>query len=301
MQETIDPDLALFAHVVAAGSIAAAARRIGLSAPMVSRRLSRLEARLGAVLLRRTTRRLELTAQGEVFYRDVREILAAIEQAETRLAGVTRLPAGPLKVSAPTSFGRLHLAPALKPFLDRHPRVALTLELSDAYVDLLADRFDLAVRITAELPPGVEAERLASSRRVLCAAPSYLAARGEPADVAELRRHSLLAPGEQQLIWRLGIDGREVLVSGESVVRTNSSEVVRELTVAGVGISLRSLWDVSGELAAGRLVRVLPQVEGSLDVGVWAVRPRAAFTPPAVEAFVAHLRDTLGPTPPWEG
>lgn len=300
MQETIDPDLALFAHVAAAGSIAAAARRIGLSAPMVSRRLARLEARLGTALIRRTTRRLELTAQGEAFYRDVREILAAIEQAEARLAGVTRIPAGPLKVSAPTSFGRLHVAPALKPFLDRHPRVALTLELSDAYVDLLAERVDLAVRITAELPPGVEAERLATSRRVLCAAPSYVSARGAPADIAELRRHSLLAPGEQ-LLWRLATNGREVLVSGESVVRTNSSEVVRELTVAGVGIALRSLWDVSGELAAGQLVRVLPQVEGSLDVGVYAVRPRAAFTPPAVEAFVAHLRETLGPIPPWEG
>ncbi|HKR86934.1 MAG TPA: LysR family transcriptional regulator [Phenylobacterium sp.] len=299
MQETIDPDLALFAHVVTAGSIAAAARRIGLSAPMVSRRLSRLEARLGVALIRRTTRRLELTAQGEVFYRDVREILAAIEQAEARLAGVARIPAGPLKVSAPTSFGRLHVAPALKPFLVRHPRVALTLELSDAYVDLLAERVDLAVRITAELPAGVEAERLATSRRVLCAAPGYLVEHGAPAGVGELRRHRLLMPGEQQA-WRLAMDGREVVVAGESVVRTNSSEVVRELTLAGVGISLRSLWDVSRELAAGRLVRVLPEVEGSLDVGVYAVRPRAAFTPPAVEAFVAHLRETLGPTPPWE-
>jgi DNA-binding transcriptional LysR family regulator len=300
MQETLDPDLALFAQVVAGGSIAAAARRIGLSAPMVSRRLARLEARLGTALIRRTTRRLELTAQGEVFYRDVREILAAVEQAEARLAGVTRIPAGPLKVSAATSFGRLHVAPALKPFLDRHPRVALTLELSDAYVDLLAERFDLAVRITAELPPGVEAERLATSRRVLCAAPGYLVEHGAPAEIAELRRHRLLMPGEQQA-WRLATGGREVVVSGESVVRTNSSEVVRELTLAGVGISLRSLWDVSRELAAGRLVRVLPQAEGSLDVGVWAVRPRAAFTPPAVEAFVEHLRETLGPIPPWEG
>jgi DNA-binding transcriptional LysR family regulator len=299
MQETLDPDLALFAQVAAAGSIAAAARRIGLSAPMVSRRLARLESRLGTALIRRTTRRLELTAQGEVFYRDVREILAAVEQAEARLAGVTRNPAGPLKVSAPTSFGRLHVAPSLKPFLDRHPRVTLTLELSDAYVDLLADRFDLAVRITAELPAGVEAERLATSRRVLCAAPSYLAAHGAPREIAELRRHRLLATGEQHA-WRLSTEGREVAMSGESVVRTNSSEVVRELTLAGVGISLRSLWDVGGELAAGQLVRVLPEVEGSLDVGVYAVRPRAAFTPPAVEAFIAHLRQTLGPTPPWE-
>ncbi|CAN7662072.1 LysR family transcriptional regulator [Phenylobacterium sp. LjRoot225] len=300
MQESIDPDLALFAHVVAAGSIAAAARRIGLSSPMVSRRLSRLEARLGVTLVRRTTRRLELTVQGEDFYREVRAILAAIEQAEARLTGAARLPAGPLKISAPTSFGRLHVAPGLKPFLDRHPKVSVALELSDAYVDLLTDRIDLAVRITAALPPGVDAERLATSRRVLCAAPSYIQEHGAPATIGELRGHSLLAAGGQ-LPWRLSRNGQEVVVNGESVVRTNSSEVVRELAVAGVGIALRSLWDVSQELAAGRLVRILPGVEGSLDVGIYAVRPRSPFTPPAVEAFVAHLRTTLGPTPPWEG
>lgn len=299
MQETIDPDIALFAQVVACGSIAAAARHIGLSSPMVSRRLARLEARLGVVLARRTTRRLELTAQGEGFYRDVLAILAAVEQAEARLTGAARVPAGPLRVSAPTSFGRLHVAPALKPFLDSCPKVAVTLELSDDYVDLLADRIDLAVRITAELPPGVEAERLATSRRVLCAAPAYLETHGAPSTVEELNRHNLLA-AVGQLPWRLAMDGREMLVSGESVVRTNSSEVVRELAVAGVGVALRSLWDVSPELAAGRLVRILPQVEGSLDVGVYAVRPRAAFTPPAVAAFIAHLRTTLGPRPPWE-
>jgi DNA-binding transcriptional LysR family regulator len=299
MQETIDPDLALFAHVAAAGGIAAAARRIGLSSPMVSRRLARLEARLGVVLVRRTTRRLELTAQGEDFYREVRAILAAVEQAEARLTGAARLPAGPLKISAPTSFGRLHVAPRLKPFLDRHPKVAVTIELSDDYVDLLSERVDLAVRITAELPSGVEATRLATSRRVLCAAPDYIAARGAPETIAELHGHSLLAAAGQ-LPWRLAREGRELVVNGESAVRTNSSEVVRELAVAGVGVALRSLWDVSRELAAGQLVRLLPEVEGSLDVGIYAVRPRAPFTPPAVEAFIGHLRETLGPTPPWE-
>jgi DNA-binding transcriptional LysR family regulator len=299
MQETIDPDLALFAHVVIAGSIAGAARRLSLSSPMVSRRLARLEARLGVVLVRRTTRRLELTAQGERFYRDVRAILDAVEQAEGRLTGAARTAVGPLRVSAPTSFGRMHVAPLLKPFIERHPKVTVSLDLSDAYVDLLADRIDLAVRITAEVPPGLEATRLATSRRVLCAAPAYVAAHCAPPDIASLRRHRLLS-ADGSLPWRLSVGGREAVVTGDSAVRTNSSEVVRELAVAGVGIALRSLWDVSGELLDGRLVRILPEVEGSLDVGVYAVRPRAPFTPPAVEAFIAHLRETLGPRPPWE-
>jgi len=296
----IDPDLVLFVCVVESGSLAAAARRLGISAPMASRRLARLETRFGVTLVRRTTRRLELTAQGEAFHADVLGVMAAVEAAEARLTGSTLAPAGPLRVTAPTSFGRLHIAPSLQAFLERCPRVALTFDLNDAYVDLLAERFDLAIRVTAEVPPALEAERLATSRRVLCASPAYLARRGAPESVDDLRGHDLLA-AEGQLPWRLAIDGREQVVAGQSVVRTNSSELVRELALAGVGIALRSLWDVSGDLAAGRLVRVLAKAEGSLDVGIYAVRPRAPFVPPAVAAFTAHLRGILQPHPPWEG
>jgi len=295
----IDSDIVMFAHIIEAGSLSAAARTLRMSPAMMSRRLARLEARLGVKLAHRTTRRLELTSQGERFHRDVVAILAALEEAEARMKNTARVAAGPLKISAPTSFGRMHIAPMLHDFLERHPQVKVTLELSDAYVDMLAGRFDLAIRITSDIPSALEAERLAISRRILCAAPRYLQRHGEPANMAQLKEHKLLA-ADGQLPWKLNIKGKEVLFPGESVVRTNSSEVVRELAVTGAGIALRSLWDVHSDLAAGRLRPILPQVEGALDVGIYALRPRANATPAAVEAFVAHLRQMLQPHPPWE-
>lgn len=297
----MDADYALFAKIIESGSLSAAGRAVGLSPAMVSKRLARLEARLGAALVNRTTRRLALTETGERFHRDVLAILKAVEEAEARAGGERGGPAGLLRVSAPTSFGRLHIAPHLKRFLDAYPRITLDLDLSDGFVDLMADRIDVAVRITPTVGGGVSARRLATNRRILCAAPAYIAAHGAPEDTAALARHQLLA-ATGQFPWRLtGGDGRTVSIDGTSRVRTNSSEVVRELCIAGVGIALRSLWDVSADLAAGRLVRILPDCEGSADVGIYAVSPRRGEIAPAVGAFTDFLERLYGPVPPWEG
>lgn len=292
-----DPDYALFAEIVAAGSLSAAARRMGVSPAMVSKRLAALEHRLGVALVHRTTRRLSLTARGESFHQDITTILASVEAAEARVRGVEGRPAGPLRLSAPTSFGRLHLAPHLTPFLDAHPEVRLTLDLSDGFSDLVGERIDLALRIAAAIPPGLEARRLATSRRILCAAPAYLAANGRPESLKGLSDHRLLA-AEGQTPWRLtGPRGpRDIAI--DSHVRTNSSEVVRELAAAGLGIALRSLWDVSDDLAAGRLVRVLEDVEGSSDVGVYAVRPRGV--PTAATLAMSDYLAALYAAPSWE-
>ena len=175
----------------------------------------------------------------------------------------------------------------------------LELDLSDAYVDLIGGGVDLALRIAADVGPGLIAERLAPNRRLLCAAPAYLERHGTPAEVADLNDHHLLA-AEGQLPWKLARPGRAWNVEGRSRVRTNSSEIVRELALAGAGIALRSLWDVGAELADGRLVRVLPEVEGSAVTGILLVRPKAARVPAAVDAFANHLRALFQPTPPWE-
>jgi len=281
---------------VEAGSLSAAGRLMGLSPAMVSKRLARLEARLGVKLAHRTTRQLTLTEAGERFHADVVNILEAVRAAEERLTGGGAVPVGPLRVAAPTSFGRLHVAPHLPAFLERHCQVDLRIELSDTFSDLVADRIDVAIRIAPEIPAGLVATRLAHSRRVLCAAPVYLQNYGAPEslkDLADARRHRLLA-ADGQLPWRLVRGKQAVMVEGSSHVRTNSSEVVRELCVGGVGIALRSLWDVSKLLAEGSLVRLLPDYEGSLDVAIYAVRPKAAVEAPAVAAFVAFMAERLG-------
>jgi DNA-binding transcriptional LysR family regulator len=292
----MDADYTLLARVVEAGSLSAAGRLMGLSPAMVSKRLARLEARLGVKLAHRTTRQLTLTEAGERFHADVVNILEAVRAAEERLTGGGAVPVGPLRVAAPTSFGRLHVAPHLPAFLERYCQVDLRIELSDTFSDLVADRIDVAIRIAPEIPAGLVATRLAHSRRVLCAAPAYLKRQGIPEslkDLADARRHRLLA-ADGQLPWRLVRGKQAVMVEGSSHVRTNSSEVVRELCVGGVGIALRSLWDVSKLLAEGSLVRLLPDYEGSLDVAIYAVRPKAAVEAPAVAAFVAFMAERLG-------
>ena len=290
----IDPDYILFARLVTAGSIAAAARELRLSPAMASRRLQRLEERLGARLVQRTTRRLALTPAGERFHADVVAILAAVEAAEARLTGAAAVPAGLLRVSAPTSFGRLHVAPHLHRFLDAHPQVRLAFDLSDAFVDLVAGSVDVGIRIAAAVPPSLEAHRLGASRRVLCASPAYLARAGVPARIADLGEHRLLAAAGQ-MPWRLVSGSRRASVDRASHVETNSSELVRELALSDVGIALRSLWDVGDALRDGRLVRVLPDWEGMLDVAIWAVHPRAPIVSPAVRALVAFLREVVDP------
>lgn len=295
----IDPDIRLFIAIVEAGSLAGAARRTHRSAPMVSRQLARLEDRLGQPLLHRTTRQLQLTAAGAIFYEDARRLLEAADAAEARIQGIASAPRGPLRISAPTSFGRLHVAPLVQPFRTEFPEVTITLDLSDTYVDLVAERYDLAVRIIDRMAAGPNAQWLGDSPRVLCAAPAYIARRGLPADLRTLQDHDLLA-AEGQLPWRVASAQREIVVPGESIVRTNSSEVVRELALAGAGIAQRSLWDVGGELALGRLQRVLPQVEGSHRVGIFAVRPRSNRATAAAGAFVAHLRRQFGDSPRWD-
>ncbi|MEI9852512.1 MAG: LysR substrate-binding domain-containing protein [Sphingomonas sp.] len=239
----IDSDYALFASILEAGSLSAAGRKLLISPAMVSKRLARLERRLGVRLVHRTTRKLALTGPGQRFHEDVTRILRSIEEAENRLIGIRDEPGGPLRVSAPTSFGRLHIAPRLHEFLAQYPRVELEFDVTDEEVDLFAGHVDLAVRITSEIPASVEAHRLAANRRVLCASPAYLERHGAPEDIAALQRHRLIA-ANGQLPWRLENGGQLCTVEGRSHVRTNSSEIVRELALQGVGIALRSLWDI---------------------------------------------------------
>lgn len=265
-----------------------------LSPATMSKRMARLEAKLGVRLLHRTTRRLALTAEGEAFHADLVQVLRALAAAEERVAGARRAPAGPLRVSAPTSFGRLHIAPRLGAFLAANPDVALRLDLSDDYVDLLAGGIDVAVRIAAATPPGLEAHRLADNRRLLCAAPAYLDRHGAPATPADLARHHLLA-ATGQLPWRITDGARQAAIEGRSHVETNSSEVVRELALGGVGIAFRSLWDVADALARDALVPVLSGWRGSDEVGLYAVHPRSSGQRPAVRAFVDFLREAIDP------
>jgi DNA-binding transcriptional LysR family regulator len=296
---SLPDDYALFVAVVEEGSLSAAGRTLKMLPAVVSKRLAALERRLGVRLIQRTTRRSVPTDIGQAFYERVARIVPAIRDAEEMVAGRAGLPSGRLRVSAPTSFGRMHVAPSLKSFLDAFPDIVLDIDLSDRFVDLVAERVDVAVRIALPPDSALAAHRLAPNRRLLCASPAYVAANGGPRTAADLRGHALLA-ATGQLPWRLtGPDGA-VVIDGESRVRTNSSEIVRELVLAGAGIALRSTWDIADQLRSGALMRILPDHEGSSDVGIYAVRPRADLILPNVRAFIDFLSTLYAPIPPWD-
>lgn len=293
-------DLEIFAHVARSLSMSAAGRELGLSPAVVSKRIKHLEERLGTRLFQRTTRQLSLTESGQGFLIRIEAILAGIEDAEAFIAGRTEEARGTLKISAPTSFGRMHVAPHLKPFMQANPGITINLTLSDEFIDLVAGGYDLAIRIGELSDSSLVARKLAPVRRLLCASPDYVTAHGMPETLADLDRHVCLAPHNNDT-WRLeGPDG-PVIYRPQGPLVTNSSEVIREAVIAGLGIALRSTWDVGPELKSGRLVPVLPFLEAPKNVALSAVYPSREFLPAKVRLFIDYLAGLYGPKPYWEG
>lgn len=292
-------DMEIFARVVTAGSMSAAGREMGLSPAVVSKRLRRLEDRLGTRLLQRTTRQIALTEAGQGYFERVVAILASVEEAEAFVSRRSALARGTLKVAAPTSFGRMHIAPHLGPFLENNPDLSVNLELSDEFVDIVGEGYDLAIRIAELSDSSLVARRLARNHRILCAAPQYLEKRGEPKSIDDLAGHVCLAAANQDP-WRLdGPDG-PVVIRATGRLATNSSEVVREALIAGAGIALRSTWDVGEELRDGRLKIILPAYRASKHVGIYAVYPSRRFLPAKVRVFIDYLAHLYGPDPYWD-
>lgn len=292
-------DYEIFARVVSAGSLSAAGRELGLSPAVVSKRLRRLEDSLGTRLLQRTTRQIALTEAGQGFYERIVAILAAVEEAESFVSRRSAQPQGTLKVSAPTSFGRMHVAPHLQAFMRDNPDLAINLVLSDEFVDIVGDGFDLAIRIAELTDSSLVARRLAPVQRFLVASSSYIEKHGEPASITDLQNHVVL-PAHNNEPWRLeGPDG-PLVYRPEGPLLTNSSEVLRQAVLAGIGIALRSTWDVGPELASGELRRVLPDYSASRNVGIYAVYPSRRFLPVKVRLFIDYLAGLYGSSPYWE-
>ncbi|MDX1576058.1 MAG: LysR family transcriptional regulator [Kiloniellales bacterium] len=294
--------MALFARVVEAGGFSAAARELGLSKASVSKRIARLEDRLGARLLNRTTRRLSLSEAGEAFYAGCRRMVLEAEAAEQAVTHLAAAPRGTLRVNAPMSFGQIHLAPALNAFLERYPELAVDLVLDDREVNLVQDGFDVGVRIKPLQDSSLIARRLAPSRALICAAPAYLAAHGAPQRPEDLTRHSCLLYSYQSEpgVWLLrGPEGeRRVRVSGR--LRANNGEALLEAAVAGLGITRLPSFIIGEEVRAGRLQPLLTDWTPGNPVAVHAIYPAGRNLSPKVRVFVDFLAEHFGPEPYWD-
>lgn len=293
-------EMRVFTAVAEAGSFVSAADALGMSKAAVSRYVSDLEARLGVRLMHRTTRKLSLTGEGEVFLARSREILASIEASELELSTRADTATGSLKVSVPVSFGIRHLAPLWGKFLDRHPRVSLDVQLADRVIDLVEEGFDLAVRIARLPDSSLVSRKLASTRLVLCASPDYLERRGVPRHPRELAQHdvvgySLFSTGDQ---WQFTGPEGAVAVKVRPRLWTNNGDTCVAASVRGAGIQLQPTFLVAGELASGQLVEVLPRFR-SIELGIYAVYPTRKFVLPKVRALVDHLTRKLADAP-WQ-
>lgn len=293
-------DMEIFARVVSAGSMSAAGREMSLSPAVVSKRIRRLEDKLGTRLLQRTTRQIAMTEAGHGFYERVVAILASVEEAEAFVSRGSAQARGTLKVAAPTSFGRLHIAPYLGKFLEDNPDLSVNIDLGDGFVDIVGEGYDLAIRIAELSDSSLVARRLAPVHRILCAAPAYLAKHGEPNSIEDLIENHVCLAAANQDPWRLvGPHGIET-VRTMAPIRTNSSEVVRECLLTGVGVALRSTWDIGPELREGKLKIILPQYRASKDVGLYAVYPSRRFLPAKVRVFIDYLASLYSPAPYWD-
>jgi DNA-binding transcriptional LysR family regulator len=301
--------VAAFARVVEAGSFSAAARRLRISKSATSAHVQRLEERLGVRLLHRTTRRISLTEAGAAYYRHCARIVAEAESAEQAARALQREPRGMLSISAPDTFGPMHVAPAIPEFLARFPDLGIDISLSPRHVDLVQEGLDLAIRIGTLKDSPLVVRRLASSRFVLCAAPAYLKKRGVPRVPDDLLRHtcfgvSLLPWGDE---WPLvsakgndkGKDEREHRIPARGVLRSNSAHILRSAALSGLGIALLPTWAVGDDLRSAALTRILPGCEPQPSA-VYAVYPSNRLMSAKVRAFVDHLARRIGRTPYWD-
>jgi DNA-binding transcriptional LysR family regulator len=291
--------IAAFVATAEAGSISAASRRLGLAKSVVSERLAELERMLGTKLIQRTTRKLSLTENGQTFLPRAQRILREADEAAAELAARSGKLAGPLRLSAPVSFGILHLAPALTKFLQVHHEIEVSLELDDRFVDAAAGGFDAVLRHGAVGDSRLIARRLATSRRLLVASPAYLEEHGRPASLAELEHHAGILYSNREGDWRFAVHGGWTVVRPKAALRVNNGVVMKEAAIAGLGITLLPTFFIHDSIKEGVLVPV--------DVGAKAEGAELFITYPRdhgasakIRALADSLKRSFGDPPYWE-
>lgn len=290
-------DVLAFVRVVETGSFARAAERMGLSKPVLSRRVARLEAQLGARLLTRTARGAKPTEIGLSYYARASGILADLEAAQEVVAAAVTQVAGPIRLTAPISFGIAHLAPALAEFARLYPQVELDIGFDDGIVDLAEGGYDLAVRIGTLSDSALIARRIAPVRKVVVGSPAYLERAGRPQRPADLSDHAILLYAHES--WRFRTENGWEAVRSTAILRSNSGDMLREAAEAGLGLCLLPSFIAAPGIESGRLEPVLTEYDpghGALH----AVMPPARAVTARVRALIDFLVERFGPEPSWD-
>ena len=292
--------MAFFSLLVRAGSLSAAARELDISTPAVSKRLAQMEARLGVQLLHRTTRRIGLTPEGEIYLAHARRILADIDDMEQLVSSSVAAPKGLLRVNATLGFGRSNIAPLISDFVKRYPDVQVQLQLTVNPPPLTEDAFDVCIRFGEPPDARVVARRIASNRRLLCAAPAYLARHSTPQVPNDLVQHNCIGirQGDEAYgSWRLTSGKRTETIKVRGTLSTNDGEIAVNWALAGHGILMRAEWDIAKYLRSGRLRQVLEHWQ-TPPADIHAVYPQRLQSAARVRAFVDYLVEAFAATGP---
>ncbi len=294
-------EMQTFNAVVDAGSFVKAAEALAMSKAAVSRYVVDMETRLGVRLLHRTTRRLSLTEEGQVFYGRSKELLAELAEAEDEISSRSHAASGLLRINAPFTFGVLHLAPLWGAFMAQNPKVKLDVTLADRLVDLVEEGYDMAIRIASLENSTLVSKRLASTRMLLCASPQYLALHGTPKEPSELAAHAVISYSywSTRDEWHFTGPQGPVSVKTNPCIHTNSGDTCRAAALAHQGVILQPDFLVGPDLAVGTLVELLPQYR-SLELGIYAVYPTRKHVSAKVRALIDFLAAHFAQTrPSW--
>jgi DNA-binding transcriptional LysR family regulator len=294
-------EMAAFVRVVDSNGFSAAAPVLGLSPSAVSKLITRLEARLGVRLLQRTTRALHLTQEGEVFYAAAKRIVGEIETLENQIAGQSSTPSGVLRVTTSLAFATHQLAPVLSEFLARYPLVQFELLPTDRVIDMVEEGIDVALRIGRLADTSFMARKIGEDKRLICAAPSYLARHGTPQRPEDLRRHNCIVSRDHAYLnrWSFKVDDQVVEIDVRGRVAVSEGEAQMQLALQGVGIVRLTRLTLAQAIRDGTLVPLLGAFSAEEAVTIHAVYPHRRHLAPKVPAFVNFLIEKFTP-PPWE-
>ncbi len=285
-------DVMLFERIVALNSVSAAGAAYGLSATVASERLKRLENSLGCVLLNRTTRSMSLTDEGARFLTHANDLIQKYEMTRYSVGKRSETPTGVLRVAAPALFGKKFLPTSVNAFLKKYPKTKLDLNLSDDVLDYSAVGIDVAIRIGTLEGSTRIARKLSENKRILCASPSYIDHKGHPSHPSDLKNHDcIIFIGEDH--WQLDDTKTQHKIQVSGRICTNSAEMATIAALNGLGIALRSVWDVTPEINAGRLIHVLPNFEVPSEMSIYAIFPPGKFISPAARAFADLINEDL--------
>ena len=293
-------DIVVFTKVVETKSFTGAAEALGLPKSTVSRKLAQLEERLGVRLVQRTTRKLALTEIGEAYYERCSRIVSDVASAEQLVTDMQATPRGRLRVTATVDFSSRYLGTIVAEFLAGHPEVNVEIDATDRVVDIIEEGFDVAIRFGQLPESSLVARRLCTAAVVLCAAPSYLAAHGTPAQIEDLDTHDhvLFTPASRNMTWTLANGDATYEFGRPARFASNNYGAVRDVAMAGAGVAVMSDFMVEDDIRTGTLVRVLPEWS-SRPTDIHAVYPARQNLPPRLTLFLDHLARALNP-PPWK-